>query len=78
MWRERIVFPMAKHKWSNKVVAKVNQLADIIRRERVVSWSRLMALSGLGSSTLYAYKKVLLEICKDIEFIDEEFRVKKS
>lgn len=65
-------------KWSNKVVAKVNELAQIIRAEKEVTWSRLLARSGLGSSTLYAYKKVLLELCHDIEFDGEVFRVKRK
>jgi len=68
---------MSSKKWSNTVVAKVNRLAEIVRAEKEVSWARLMAKSGLGSSTLYAYKKVLLELFPDIEFTGEVFRVKK-
>jgi len=65
-------------KWSNKVMAKVSKLADIIRAEKEITWSRLMVKSGLGSSTLYAYKKALLELHEDIEFTGEVFRVKKG
>lgn len=61
-------------KWSNKIASKVNMLANIIRKEKTVTRGRLMVLANMGSSTLYAYEKPLLEYCKDIKRVGNEFR----
>jgi len=72
-------FPkLASKKFSNKVVAKVNELAGIIRAQKQITWAHLMVKANIGSSTLYAYRKVLLELHKDIEFDGEIFRAKKG
>lgn len=69
---------MASKKWSNLVVYKCNKLADIIRQRGKVSRSELMVLANMGSSTLYAYQKVLLELYKDIKLEDDIFIAEKG
>jgi len=69
---------VASKKWSNLVVYKCNKLADIIRQRGKVSRSELMVLANMGSSTLYAYQKVLLELYKDIKLEDDIFIAEKG
>lgn len=62
----------------NRIRAKVSELANIVRERKAITFEQLCILGKTAPSTLYAYKKILLESCQDIEYGDGEFRVKKA
>jgi len=56
-------------------MSKVNELADIIRKHGKISFESLCTEGHIAPSTLYAYKKLILEKCGDITFKDGFFKV---
>jgi len=60
-------------KRGHKIMAIVNELAEIIYKETRVTRGKLMVLANIASSTLYAYEKILLETHKDIVRVGNDF-----
>lgn len=61
----------------NAVAASVNELATYIRKEGPVTFGQLCMKMHVAPSTLYGWKKILLDMCPDIRYSHGKFDVER-
>lgn len=69
-----------ERKFRNEIMAKTNELADIIRKHKKISFGQLCVEGHIAPSTLYNYKRILTDgdTFKDIIYEKGKFTVKKK
>ena len=63
--------------YTNRIMAKTQKLADIIRVKREISFGDLCVEGHIAPSTLYNYAKIILKRFLDIEYEGGWFRSKQ-
>jgi hypothetical protein len=66
---------MQSRKTQNNVMATINELAELIRKDAPIEFGLVCAKKHIAPSTLYNYIRVLLPLCKDIKYINGVFEV---
>lgn len=68
---------METRKTRNAVGASINELAGYIREKGEVSFGQVCLKMHIGPSTLYGWKRILLDTCPDIEFSHGKFHTER-
>jgi hypothetical protein len=61
----------------NAIGASINELARFIRKTAPVTFGEVCLKMHVAPSTLYGWKKILLDTCSDIHFSNGTFNVEK-
>jgi len=62
----------------NAVAASINELSTYIRKEGPVKFGQVCVKMHIAPSTLYGWKKILLDMCPDIKYSHGLFTVERK
>jgi len=69
---------MRTRKYENRIMAKLNEIAEIIRKEGVISFGELCVKAHLAPSTLYQYWRSMRDLFSDLDYEAGHFFVRKD
>jgi hypothetical protein len=64
---------METRKTRNAVGASINELAQFIRENKAVTFGELCLKMHISPSTLYGWKRILIDTCPDIHYSHGKF-----
>jgi hypothetical protein len=62
----------------NAIGASINELASFIRENAPIKFGTVCLKKHIAPSTLYGWKKLLLDVCTDIKYDHGVFKVEKK
>ena len=62
----------------NAIAASINELAQFIRENAPIKFGQVCLKKHIAPSTLYGWKKILLDVCTDIEYEHGIFKIKPA
>ncbi|RLC85630.1 MAG: hypothetical protein DRJ03_11170 [Chloroflexi bacterium] len=68
---------MKTKKFENRIMAKLNEIAEIIRREGKISFGKLCVKAHIAPPTLYNYWRAMRDLFNDIDYEGGIFFVKQ-
>lgn len=69
---------MQSRQTRNAIAASITELATYIRKEGPVNFGQVCVKMHIAPSTLYGWKKILLDMCPDIKYSHGVFKVERK